>query len=164
MRKLNVKQPACVLSAVLDLPLWLPSQGALAPLFASAALFGGYLLVKFFPNLSIEAFLNAYFWLIGSIAVAGAAGAPLRRAVRRPRLTTECRVRLRRVADAWSRQLSDQLAAVTGCARVTFSAATTLGLICMQGGWLGQQPGQLTLPSWLQKEDGTPIGTVRVLR
>ena len=38
--------------------------------------------MKFFPDLSIEAFLNAYFWLIGSIAVAGAAGAPLRRVVR----------------------------------------------------------------------------------
>ena len=60
-------------------------QGALAPLFASAALFGGYLLVKFFPDISIEAFLNAYFWLIGSIAVAGAAGAPLRRVVRQSR-------------------------------------------------------------------------------
>lgn len=53
-------------------------QGALAPFFASGALFGGYLLIKFFPTLSIESFLNAYFWLIGSIAVAGAAGAPLR--------------------------------------------------------------------------------------
>ena len=76
----NVKYPADLL---LTLALWrLLAQGALAPLFASAALFGGYLLVKFFPNLSIEAFLNAYFWLIGSIAVAGAAGAPLRKAVR----------------------------------------------------------------------------------
>jgi minor histocompatibility antigen H13 len=43
------------------------------------------LLIKFFPDLSIEAFLNAYFWLIGSIAVAGAAGAPLRRVVRQCR-------------------------------------------------------------------------------
>lgn len=53
-------------------------QGALAPFFASGALFGGYLLIKFFPDLNIETFLNAYFWLVGSIAVAGAAASPLR--------------------------------------------------------------------------------------
>ena len=53
-------------------------QGALAPFFASGALFGGYLLIKFFPTLNIETFLNSYFWLIGSIAVTGAAAPPLR--------------------------------------------------------------------------------------
>lgn len=57
-------------------------QGALAPFFASGALFGGYLLIKFFPDLNIETFLNAYFWLVGSIAVAGAAASPLRSLVR----------------------------------------------------------------------------------
>ena len=40
-------------------------------------------------------------------------------------------------------------------------ADSTLGIEFVQGGWLRQQPGELTLPSWLQKEDGTPIGTVR---
>lgn len=57
-------------------------QGALAPLAASAALFGGYLLIKLFPDLSLQRFLDVYFWLIGSIAVAGNVIPPLRRAVR----------------------------------------------------------------------------------
>ena len=56
-------------------------QGALAPFAASAALFAGYLLVKFFPQLNVQAFLNAYFWLIGSIAIFGALQSPLRLAV-----------------------------------------------------------------------------------
>lgn len=54
-------------------------EGALAPFAASAALFAGYLVVKFFPNLNLQAFLNAYFWLIGSIAIFGALQSPLRR-------------------------------------------------------------------------------------
>ena len=57
-------------------------QGALAPFAASAALFAGYLVVKFFPNLNLQAFLNAYFWLIGSIAIFGALQSPLRQSVR----------------------------------------------------------------------------------
>jgi len=56
-------------------------QGALAPFAASAALFAGYLVVKFFPNLNLQAFLNAYFWLIGSIAIFGALQSPLRQSV-----------------------------------------------------------------------------------
>ncbi|DBB05845.1 hypothetical protein WJX82_011264 [Trebouxia sp. C0006] len=53
-------------------------EGALAPFAASAALFAGYLVVKFFPNLNLQAFLNLYFWLIGSIAIFGALQSPLR--------------------------------------------------------------------------------------
>ncbi|GAB4823645.1 hypothetical protein N2152v2_010691 [Parachlorella kessleri] len=53
-------------------------QGALAPLAASAALFGGYLLVKYLPNLSLQTLFDCYFWLLGSIAVAGALAAPAR--------------------------------------------------------------------------------------
>ena len=56
-------------------------QGALAPFAASAALFAGYLLVKFFPQLNVQAFLNLYFWLIGSIAIFGALQSPLKLAV-----------------------------------------------------------------------------------
>ncbi|KAK9808724.1 hypothetical protein WJX72_002527 [[Myrmecia] bisecta] len=56
-------------------------QGALAPVAASVALFGGYLLIKFFPDLNLQTLLNAYFWFIGSVAVAGALGAPLRNAL-----------------------------------------------------------------------------------
>ena len=56
-------------------------QGALAPFAASAALFAGYLVVKFFPNLNLQAFLNLYFWLIGSIAIFGALQSPLRQSV-----------------------------------------------------------------------------------
>ena len=39
-------------------------------------------------------------------------------------------------------------------------------LVCMpliQGSWLGQQPATINLPSWLQKEDGSPIGEVSTL-
>ena len=50
----------------------------LAPLAASAALFGGYLLVKYLPNLSLQTLFDCYFWLLGSIAVAGALAAPAR--------------------------------------------------------------------------------------
>ncbi|EIE25839.1 peptidase A22B, signal peptide peptidase [Coccomyxa subellipsoidea C-169] len=55
-------------------------EGALAPVAASVALFGGYLLIKFFPDLSLQRFLNIYFWLIGSIAIVGNVAPPLRRA------------------------------------------------------------------------------------
>lgn len=56
-------------------------QGALAPLAASAALFGGFLLVKYLPWVNLQTVCNAYFWIIGSAAVIGALGPPLRRAV-----------------------------------------------------------------------------------
>ena len=59
-------------------------QGALAPLAASAALLGGYLVVKYLPNFSLQGFFNAYFWLIGTIAVAGGVSYPLRQVVRQP--------------------------------------------------------------------------------
>lgn len=48
------------------------SQGALAPVFASCVLFGGYLLIKWFPDLSLQTFINIYFGLLGSYAVSGA--------------------------------------------------------------------------------------------
>eukprot|EP01023_Acetabularia_acetabulum_P067625 TRINITY_DN9362_c0_g1_i5.p1 TRINITY_DN9362_c0_g1~~TRINITY_DN9362_c0_g1_i5.p1 ORF type:complete len:493 (-),score=74.17 TRINITY_DN9362_c0_g1_i5:47-1525(-) len=48
-------------------------QGAFAPILASVTLFGGYLLIKFFPNLSPQAVIDAYFWFIGSVAIAGGA-------------------------------------------------------------------------------------------
>lgn len=59
-------------------------QGALAPFAASVALFAGYLVVKFFPNLNLQVFLNLYFWLIGSIAIFGALQSPLRQSVGSP--------------------------------------------------------------------------------
>ena len=59
-------------------------QGALAPLAASAALFGGFLLIKYLPGLNLQVACNIYFWIIGSAAVTGALGPPLRRAVRCP--------------------------------------------------------------------------------
>ncbi|KAI7839759.1 hypothetical protein COHA_006563 [Chlorella ohadii] len=49
-------------------------EGLLAPVAASVSLFGLYLLLKFFPNLSIQSLLNAYFWLLGSISMIGAFG------------------------------------------------------------------------------------------
>jgi minor histocompatibility antigen H13 len=45
---------------------------------ASATLFGGYLVFKFFPDLNIQTALNAYFALIGTTAVAGNLMWPLR--------------------------------------------------------------------------------------
>ena len=56
-------------------------QGALAPLAASAALFGGFLLIKYLPWINLQTVCNAYFWLIGSAAVTGALSGPLRQAV-----------------------------------------------------------------------------------
>ena len=58
------------------------AQGLAAPLFASVALFGGYLLIKNFPAFSFQATLDVYFWLIGSFALAGGLAQPLRRLVR----------------------------------------------------------------------------------
>jgi hypothetical protein len=45
---------------------------------------GRYLLIKLFPDLSLQRFLDAYFWLIGSIAVAGNLVPPLRQSVLAP--------------------------------------------------------------------------------
>jgi len=53
-------------------------EGLLAPVFASVSLFGCYLLIRFFPDLSISTLLNAYFWLLGSFAGIGALGPLLR--------------------------------------------------------------------------------------
>ena len=56
-------------------------QGALAPLAASAALFGGFLLVKYLPWVNLQTVFNLYFWLVGTAAVTGAIAPPLRQAV-----------------------------------------------------------------------------------
>lgn len=61
----------------------LPLQGALAPVFASISLFGLYLILKYFPDLSIQTVLNAYFFLLGNFALIGACG-PLLRQVSGP--------------------------------------------------------------------------------
>jgi len=53
-------------------------EGLLAPVLASATLFGGYLLFKLFPDLNIQTVLNCYFALIGTVAVAGNLQWPLR--------------------------------------------------------------------------------------
>eukprot|EP00803_Ostreobium_quekettii_P011126 evm.model.scf_2095.3 EVM.evm.TU.scf_2095.3 scf_2095:13167-18023(+) len=47
-------------------------QGAMAPFIASGVLFGGYLVIKMFPNHSLQSFINAYFWLASSTVVATA--------------------------------------------------------------------------------------------
>ncbi|PNH00622.1 Minor histocompatibility antigen H13, partial [Tetrabaena socialis] len=54
-------------------------EGALAPVLASVSLFGIYLAIKYLPDLNVQAFLNAYFWLLGSFAIGGAALPVLRR-------------------------------------------------------------------------------------
>ena len=53
-------------------------QGALAPLVASVSLLGLYLLIKYFPDLSFQAFLDVYFFLIGSFAMGAGASSLLK--------------------------------------------------------------------------------------
>lgn len=57
-------------------------EGLLAPVAASVAIFGAYLLFKYFPDLSLQGFFDAYFWLLGSIATVGAFAGPGRILVR----------------------------------------------------------------------------------
>lgn len=58
-------------------------EGALAPVFASVAIMGAYLMIKYFPNLSLQALFDAYFWLLGSIALIGGFASPAKHLVRR---------------------------------------------------------------------------------
>ena len=44
-------------------------QGFLAPVAASVSLFGIYLLLKYFPDLSLQTFIDGYFFLLGSSTV-----------------------------------------------------------------------------------------------
>ncbi len=60
-------------------------QGALAPVAASAALFGTYLVLKWLSELNPQTLFNAYFWLVGAVAVASGIATPLRRTARTPR-------------------------------------------------------------------------------
>ena len=53
-------------------------EGFLAPFAASAAIFGIYLLFKYFPDLSLQGFFDVYFWLIGTLATIGAFSGPAR--------------------------------------------------------------------------------------
>lgn len=46
-------------------------EGILFPLFTSLSLFGFYCILRFFPNIDLQAFLSAYFALAGVFAVAG---------------------------------------------------------------------------------------------
>ena len=55
-------------------------EGLLAPIAASLALFGTYLLVKYFPELSLQGFFDAYFWILGTLAFIGAFAQPAREA------------------------------------------------------------------------------------
>lgn len=58
-----------------------------------------YLIIKLFPDFSLQAFFNLYFWLIGSVAVAGNILPPLRRLVR----NSSVLVVLHRCQRAWKR-------------------------------------------------------------
>ena len=58
-------------------------EGLLAPVAASVAIFGTYLLFKYFPDLKLQGFFDAYFWLLGSLATVGAFAGPARILVRR---------------------------------------------------------------------------------
>ena len=53
-------------------------QGALAPILASVSLFSIYLVIKYMPDLDLQHILDAYFWLLGTVAVAGGLAGPAR--------------------------------------------------------------------------------------
>jgi len=55
------------------------SQGLLAPILTSAALFGVYCLLTYFPDLDLKTLLGAYFWLLATVAVSGNLKLPLNR-------------------------------------------------------------------------------------
>lgn len=55
------------------------AQGLLAPLALSASLFGLYLLLKY-TDFDLSTFLAAYFWLLSTVALGGAAAPLLKRA------------------------------------------------------------------------------------
>lgn len=54
-------------------------EGLLAPVFASASLFGLYLLLKYLPDLDVQAVFGCYFWLLTVVAATDGTAAPLRR-------------------------------------------------------------------------------------
>ena len=64
--------PAC--------PACLPCPPALP--CPAVSLFGLYLLLKYLPDLNIQTFLNAYFWLLGGISMIGAFAPTMRSLVR----------------------------------------------------------------------------------
>jgi hypothetical protein len=53
-------------------------QGLIAPLAASASLFGVYIILTYFPNISLQTFFDGYFFLVGAVSVSSAASAILR--------------------------------------------------------------------------------------
>ncbi|KAK9800209.1 hypothetical protein WJX73_009552 [Symbiochloris irregularis] len=57
------------------------TQATLAPVGASGALLGGYLVIKYFQQAPLQLIFNGYFWLLGSVAVAGTLQPPLNRLV-----------------------------------------------------------------------------------
>eukprot|EP00884_Botryococcus_braunii_P012309 jgi/Botrbrau1/21079/Bobra.0144s0077.1 len=54
-------------------------EGLLAPIFASVSLFAVYQLLQNMSESTLLTFFDAYFWLIGSVAVVGAVALPLRK-------------------------------------------------------------------------------------
>jgi hypothetical protein len=48
----------------------------------AVSLFGLYLLLKYLPDLNIQTFLNAYFWLLGGISIIGSFAPTMRSLVR----------------------------------------------------------------------------------
>jgi hypothetical protein len=52
------------------------------PACPAVSLFGLYLLLKYLPDLNIQTFLNAYFWLLGGISMIGAFAPTMRSLVR----------------------------------------------------------------------------------
>ena len=53
-------------------------QSILAPVMASLALFGSYLIIKYFPDFNLQTLLDVYFFILASFATIGAFTGPLR--------------------------------------------------------------------------------------
>lgn len=53
-------------------------QGFIAPVAASAVIFCTYLLLKYFPDFSLQSILDIYFWILANFAIIGALRGPLK--------------------------------------------------------------------------------------
>jgi len=115
-------------------------QGALAPVAASAALFGTYLVLKWLPELNLQTLFNAYFWLVGAVAVASGVATPLRRTARPP---------------------SPRLSPARARARARGASLFRVG--DAQAGGLGEASIDVQLPPWLLLgDDRVPITRARL--
>lgn len=53
-------------------------EGFIAPVAASAVIFCTYLVLKYFPDLSLQSILDIYFWVLANFAIIGALRGPVK--------------------------------------------------------------------------------------